>query len=286
MREYKETAISGHQYTRCKSVWSMAVPLLLDGCDYVTGGAVILSRSGGYSATIPWARSPAAVIRNCGTVALQGTIEHPGGAAFSVSDTKSFTFNGSVDTAYYTNGSLDQSNPAGVFALTRVASSNINASVNGDGCWYSITSDPASSLGARGAITGSAVMGQTRAWGINGSSFQFSAKIPQMTMAASGVQVLDTFAVNVPPGKKLVVRSWQSFAPVNATLVIAGKTFVSALIGEPGEGYSSSERYIITDNSAGSSYASLSFNVSLRNLATGTLNVPGGYTACVSLAIE
>ena len=169
MREYKETAISGHQYTRCKSVWSMAVPLLLDGCDYVTG---------------------------------------------------------------------------------------------------------------------SAVMGQTRAWGINGSSFQFSAKIPQMTMAASGVQVLDTFAVNVPPGKKLVVRSWQSFAPVNATLVIAGKTFVSALIGEPGEGYSSSERYIITDNSAGSSYASLSFNVSLRNLATGTLNVPGGYTACVSLAIE
>ena len=29
MREYKETAISGHQYTRCKSVWSMAVPLLL-----------------------------------------------------------------------------------------------------------------------------------------------------------------------------------------------------------------------------------------------------------------
>ena len=260
--------------------------LLLDGCEYVTGSSMILSRSGGYTATTPWPAASAAIIRNCGTVALQGTVEHPGGRAFSVSDTASFTFNGAVDTAFFTNGSQSSTAPEGAFDLVRTVSSNINATMKGAGCWFSVAADAPSSQGARGAISGDKAMGQVRAWGIQGSAYQFSAEIPQVTMAASGVQVLSTFAVKIPPGKKLVVRDWESFAPVNVTLVIAGKVFTAALIGEPGEGYSSSERYVIADNSAGSSYLPLSFNVSVRNLGAGTLEVPGGYSAYVSLALE
>ena len=260
--------------------------ILLDGCDYVTGSALILSRAGGYTSTTPWAAASAAIIRNCGTVALQGTVEHPGGRAFSVSDTASFTFNGAVDTAFYTKGSQSSTAPVGIFDLVRTVSSNINAAVKGAGCWFGISADAPSSRGARGAISGDTVMGQIRAWGVQGSAYQFSAKIPQITMAVSGVQVLDTFAVNIPPGKKLVVRDWESFAPVNVTLVIAGKVFTGALIGEPGNGYSSSERYVIADNSAGGSYLPTSFNVSVRNLAAGILEVPGGYSAYVSLALE
>ena len=146
--------------------------------------------------------------------------------------------------------------------------------------------DYASTRGVKGSITGDGVLGQVRAPNLHGSAYVFKPKIPAVAMAAAGVSLLDTYGVTVPAGKKLVTRSWNINVPVNATLVIGGHVFTSNLAAEPNGSYKSTERYVITDNSAGSSDVNTEFNVSIRNLAGSVLNVPAGYSADIYLAVE
>ena len=256
--------------------------LTFKDCYYVSCGAMIISRTGGYS-TGAWIIKNAVTVDNTKEFSFQGIVEQPAWRAFVLTNSEGIQISGAVRRPFYTYGNLGT---GGAVQITTCKETVLNIAFNDFTAWFAVEADPQSAATLSGKIGHPQNVGVSRAYLLSDKVWThiFAS---DLAFAPGGSSAMPTpLRVKVPAGKKLVTRSVYMTSSQGMILRLGDVFWNANYVFETGGEHLCTQQRTLYDNSAGGTDVYAKLSLSLHNDTAGTITVPAGHVVYVSYALE